>query len=274
MNTFVMPVEWTTSLPITAVWFLGLVIAIKRWREHPQVSKLVILAGAIGLSNLLLIPVVTRVVSNRHEVFYTPLTGIIRITLSALTIGVLLYAVFLGRKEKVVEEIKSPDEGVPISRIGSHGIALRILAEIVCWVWRLMSIAIMLFAGTFIMTEPQGLFGLGMMALWLIIFALFIWAWRHEGWFSLILLVVIGIPTGIGIVTNVFNGKTFGSGQDVAGYFVLIMSMLVGISWALHALYKSTTTPWKRKLALVLAPVLAVLIIICIVAMRNAPFNP
>jgi hypothetical protein len=274
MNTFAIPVEWIYSLPVVVTLVVGLAIAIKRWQEHPQVSKVAIFACVIGLFNSLFMPVITSAANNHHEAFYPPLMTIIRICISTLIIGLLLYAVFLGRKVKVAEEVSKSDEGVPISRIGSRGIVLRILTEIVRWAWRLMSLGIMLFAGTFIMAAPQGMFGLGLMALWLIVFTLLIWAWRHEGWFSLILLIVIGIPMGIDIITNLFNGRTIGSGQDATGYFVLIMSMLVGISWSLHALYKSTTTPWKRKLALVLAPVLAVLIIICIVAMRNAPFNP
>lgn len=276
MNPFDVPIEWGHTLPVIVIWGIGVFIAIKRWREHPLVSKLVIFACAIALCNLLIIPVIARNANYIHEVFYSPLLEILRICLSALSVGVLLYTVFLNRKEKAEEEVIKPDEGAPISRIDSRGIALRILAEIARWAWRLMSIIVMLFIGTFMMAVPmvesQGLIVLGSMALWIIVFAVIIWGWWHEGWVSLILLIIFGIPEGIGLFTNLIHrGKIVN--LDTTDYSALIMSMLVGISWSLHTLMKGTTTPWKRRLARITVPVFAFIVIICIAAMWDVSFN-
>lgn len=271
MNTIEIYRELATILPVLFVWFVGLVVAIWRWREHPKVSWIVVIACAVSLLTPLLMPVAMNVASKTQAAFYSPLVSLIHICLSALSIGLLLYAVFLGRGEKVSENVKKHDEGVPMALIGGRRMVLGILADIARWAWRIMSIAVMLFVGTFIMAGPQNLL---LMAIWVIVFAVLIWAWRHEGLLSLILLLVIGIPTGIDVIINLFKGGKLGSDVDASGYFLLITSMLVVVSWALHALNNSMTTPRKRRLVLIVAPVLAVAIVLCVVAMLHAPFNP
>ncbi len=273
MDAIVNSRELAIALPVLVVWIVGLVFAIVRWRNHPQVSRMVVIACAVGLFIPFLTPVAMSVASKIHHAFFPPLISLIHICLTAFSIGLLLNAAFLGRREKVSENVKKADEIVPTVPRGVLGIALGILAGIARWAWRLMSVAAMLFAGTFILGGPsQGILDLGLMVIWVIIFALLIWVMRCEGMLSLILLVVVGIPTVIDMITNLIKSGRIG--QDAPGYFVLIMSMLVVVSWALHALNNISTSPGKRRLALITAPVLAVAIVVCVVAMRHAPFNP
>ena len=137
---------------------------------------------------------------------------------------------------------------------GRLGAALRILAGIVRWSWRLCSIVLMLFAGTFILvgfsqgahvsTDPSDL---AMIAGGVIVFAGIVVAWWREWLGGLVVLLMVGVPTVISAVISCRKSEKLGGDMDAPGYFVLILSMSILLSWALHTLNDSTTTPRKHR---------------------------
>ena len=138
---------------------------------------------------------------------------------------------------------------------GRLGTALRILAGIVRWSWRLCSIALTLFAGAFILvgfsqrahisTDPRDL---AMIAGGVIVFAGLVVAWWCEWLGGLIVLLMVGVPTVISAVISWHKSGKLGGDFDAPGYFVLILSMLIPLSWSLHTLNDSTTTPRSAAL--------------------------
>ena len=91
------------QLPLLAVWAVGFIIALRRWREHPTVSLLVsiamVLAACVTLGATPLYMIVPRMMSGNgrsmQEVFM--IIGVLHSLLIAAAFGLLLYAVFFGR---------------------------------------------------------------------------------------------------------------------------------------------------------------------------------
>jgi hypothetical protein len=96
--------EWMFSLPILAVWIAGFVIAIGRWREHPKVATLVMISCGMSVLTTLLMPVILRVVSRLMPFVVLPvLVSVAWTCLAAVSAGLLIYAVFVGRGESIMK---------------------------------------------------------------------------------------------------------------------------------------------------------------------------
>jgi hypothetical protein len=52
------------SLPVILVWVIGIALALSRWRRHPRVSQLALIACAVSIINT---------VANRFLVIWAPL---------------------------------------------------------------------------------------------------------------------------------------------------------------------------------------------------------
>ena len=282
-NTYIVTnlfTQWFASLPVFVVWAVGLVIAIRRRREHPRLSRIVMIACAVSLLTLIFMPVVMSFGNKIHCAAFFPLMRIINPCLEALSVGLLLYAAFLGRGERAMDAVEKIDK-VQVAYSGRLGTALKIFAGIVRWTWRLCSIALGLFVGIFILvglsdrprisTDPGDLV---MIAGGVIVFVGIVVAWWREGLGGLIVMLMVGVPTVISVVLSWRKSGNLGGDMDAPGYFVLISSMSILLSWALHTLNDSTTTPRKRRLALIVAMVLGALVVLCVWGMLHAPFNP
>jgi len=96
--------EWMFSLPILVVWIAGFVIAIGRWREHPKVATLVMISCGMSVLTTLLMPVILRVVPRLMPFVVLPvLISVSWTCLAAVPAGLLIYAVFVGRGEKIIK---------------------------------------------------------------------------------------------------------------------------------------------------------------------------
>ncbi|MGD0573743.1 MAG: hypothetical protein ABSB11_12095 [Sedimentisphaerales bacterium] len=273
--------QWFDSLPVFVVWAVGLVIAIRRRREHPRLSRMVMIACAVSLLTLIFMPVAFSFGNKIHCAAFFPLMSIIKPCLEALSVGLLLNAAFLGRGERAMDAVEKPDKVVQTAHSGCSGTALRILAGIVRWTWRLCSIALGLFVGVFILvglsqrprisTDPGDLV---MIAGGVIVFACLVVAWWREWLGGLIVLLMVGVLTVISAVNSWRKSGKLGGDFDAPVYFVLMLSMLIPLSWSLHTLNDSTTTTRKRCLALIIALMLGVLVVLCVWGMFHSPFNP
>jgi hypothetical protein len=158
---------------------------------------------------------------------------------------------------------------------------LKVLAGITRWTWRVCSILLMLFAGSFILiglsqrfrisTDPEDL---ALIAFGVVVFAGLILAWWHEGLGGLIILLAAGTATVIDMVRNWRATGHAGGGEDAAGFGVLALPLLMLLSWSLHTLCEPQTRPFTRRVALIAAPLLTVAIAFCVAALVHAPFNP
>ena len=91
------------QLPLLAVWAVGFILALRRWRDHPTVSLLVsiamVLAACVTNGTTPLYLFVPRLMSGNgrsmQEVFIV--INVVRCLLMAAVFGLLLYAVFFGR---------------------------------------------------------------------------------------------------------------------------------------------------------------------------------
>ncbi len=273
---------WISSLAVLVVWAVGLVVAIGRRREHPRVAMLVMASCALGLLTSLLMPVVMSVGYRIGFGFIPPLLSFTGTCLAALSIGLLLYAAFLGRGQRALDAVERPEIIVPAAPSGPGGTALRILAGIVRWTWRVCSIALTLFVGTFLLaglsemhisTDPEDLAAI---FVGVFLFAAMILAWWHEGLWGLIILLTGLVVAGVSAIGNWHRGMNAGqmiaAGRDGLG--PAVMPLLMVLSWSLHTLTERTAAPRKRRLALIAAPVLAVAIAFCVRGMFPLRFNP
>ncbi len=114
------------EIPVLLVWTAGLVIAVVRWRQHPRVSLLTVIALILMLVNLLvgmllniLIPTwLSAQGSDSSEIilFFT-VKGFIQAVISAVAFGLLLAALFGWRKPAVqpvdLPAAEPPDGEIP-----------------------------------------------------------------------------------------------------------------------------------------------------------------
>jgi hypothetical protein len=274
--------QWFNSLPVLGVWAVGLSIAVRRRREHPQASKLAMISCVLSLLTLMLIPPAQNIGSKINLAFVPLLLNLIWSGLTALSIGLLLKATFLDRGESSANASK-PDELAPAFPSRPLEKALRILAGIARWSWRLCSIALALFVGVFLLaslsqgmhisTDPADLLCI---LVCLVLFGAMLLAWWREALGGLIILLT-GLV--VGVVMAVMNwhttqnvGNAFGDFKDGLGPAILPILML--FSWSLRTLADRSAVPRKRRLALVVTPVLALLVACCVWGMFPIHFNP
>ncbi|HTY86684.1 MAG TPA: hypothetical protein VMB80_04405 [Candidatus Acidoferrum sp.] len=268
--------QWVGSLPVLAMWAAGLVLAVKRWRERPQISKLVVIACGVGLFAGIFMPVAMLIVNQMNSIVFTPLLTLVWALLGALCIGLLLKAVFLvpGQSDPNASE-KPSQSGVTVIN-GPIGTALKILAGIVRWTWQVFSILPFLFLGVFLLAggipktlmhpSEWGLDDMLATGALLLIFAALVLAWRWEWLGGTIIFLIGGIPTLIG----------FGKGDrgDLPDAFVGALGMFILLSWALNTLKDAKAKPLPRRIALILIPLLVISIGLCVYRMPGARFNP
>jgi hypothetical protein len=105
------------STPVIIVWLIGIVLALSRWRRHPQVSRLALIALAISIVNL----IVNRFISiwapltmrdngwTTYQIglFFTAL-GIITALISAAAWALVICAIFGWRDQRQKENLFPP----------------------------------------------------------------------------------------------------------------------------------------------------------------------
>jgi hypothetical protein len=101
--------EWLFSLlmavgrmfPMFLVWFIGLIIALVRWRRHPGVSALVVaavaVAGVTSIATQVVYTVLPRYWDLKHFANVAGIIGIASAFVYACAWGCMLAAVFVGR---------------------------------------------------------------------------------------------------------------------------------------------------------------------------------
>jgi hypothetical protein len=162
---------------------------------------------------------------------------------------------------------------------GRMGTALKILADIARWTWRGCSIVLFLCAAPFLLLGlPQGIKNLLSSSDWSIgdvmmfvgigiYLAGLAVAWRREGLGALVIGLALGIPTLIGLIQGQHD-------DELIGYVVWALTLLVTLSWALNALADANARPCSRRAAILLAPLLIIGIGFCIYCMPGSKFNP
>jgi hypothetical protein len=162
---------------------------------------------------------------------------------------------------------------------GWSGKALKVAAKSARWIWRGCSIVLFLCAAPFLLLGlPQGIKNLlsssdwsiadVMMFVFIGIFlAGLVVAWRREGLGALVIGLALGIPTLIGLIQGQHD-------DELIGYVVWALTLLVTLSWALNALADANARPCSRRAAILLAPLLIIGIGFCIYCMPGSKFNP
>ena len=267
--------QWFASLPALVVWTVGLVLAVKRWRERPQISRLVAISCGVALLTLIFMPVATQIGSQIKFAFVPPLLTLVRACLGALSIGLLLKAVFLERGKSELKAPEKPDQSGPAVITGPMGTALKISAGIARWTWRVCSIVPFLFIGVFLLAGgiPKALmhpseWGLDVIAATLgvlIVLAVLVLSWRWE-WLGAIFFLIVGVPTLIGFCK--------GDRGELPKCFISAISMLALLSWSLHTLNDANARPILRRIAVILAPLLVIAMGFFVYRMPGARFNP
>jgi len=254
--------QWFASLPALVVWTVGLVLAVKRWRERPQISTLIAIACGLALLTLIFMPVAMQVGSQIKFAFVPPLLTLVRACLGALSVGLLLKAVFVERDKSGLKAPEKPDQPGPAVITGPMGTALKISAGIARWTWRVGSIVPFLFLGVFLMAGGIPIAAiLGILLGWGVL-ALF---WRWE-WLGAIISLIVGVPTLIGFCK--------GDHGELPECFISALSMLALLSWSLHKLNDANARPILRRIAVILAPLLVIAIGFFVYRMPGARFNP
>jgi hypothetical protein len=258
--------QWAASLPALVVWAVGLVLAVKRWRERPQISKLVAISCGVALLTLIFMPLAVQIGSQIKYAFVPPLLTLVRACLGALSIGLLLKAIFSVHEKSDLPAPEKPDQSGPAVITGPMGTALKILAGIFRWSWRVVFIGFSLFLGVFLLA------GIGnyhfpsaediiVVAIGVILFAVMILAWWREGWGGLIILLTILFITIANVASNVHQGMKANdiwlAVKDGLGGTIIAVVMLM--SWALHQLMNPAITRFKRRRVLFLVMTLVVL---------------
>ena len=86
--------------------------------------------------------------------------------------------------------------------------------------------------------------------------------------------MLVGGITSYDVVSNWRRTGKLGGSEDAGGYCVFALPLLMLLSWSLRAIKDEAAGPRTRRVALIAAPVLAIAIVFCVVAMFRAPFNP
>jgi len=267
--------QWFASLPALVVWTVGLVLAVKRWRERPHISILVAIACGVALLTLIFMPLAMQIGSRIEFAFVPPLLTLVRACLDALSIGLLLKAVFLERGKSELKAPEKPAQSGPAAITGPMGTALRISAGFARWTWRACSIVPFLFLGVFLLAGgiPKALmhpseWGLDVIAATLgvlLVLAVVVLSWRWE-WLGAIFFLIAGVPTLIGFCQ--------GDRGELPECFISAISMLALLSWSLHTLNDANAKPILRRIAVILAPLLVIAIGFFVYRMPGARFNP
>ncbi len=274
LNTQILFNQWFTSLPALVVWTVGLVLAVKRWRERPQISKLVAIACGVALLTLIFMPVATQIGFQIKFAFVPPLLTLVRTGLGALSIGLLLKAVFVERGKSDLPAPEKPDPSGPAVITGPMGTALKISAGIARWTWRVCSIVPFLFIGVFLfagignyhVSNAGDIIAVAVgVILGVIFLAVMILSWRWE-WLGAIFFLIAGVPTLIGFCK--------GDRGELPECFISVLSMLALLSWSLHTLSDANARPVMRRIAVILAPLIVIAIGYFVYRMPGARFNP
>lgn len=251
--------QWAASLPALVVWAVGLVLAVKRWRERPHISMLVAIACSVAMITLIFMPLAVQIGSQIKFAFIPPLLTLVWACLGALSIGLLLKAIFLVPEKIDLPAPEQPDPSGPAVITGPMGTALKILAGIFRWSWRVVFIGFSLFLGVFLLAgignyHVPGAGDIIVVATGVILFAVTILAWWWEGWGGLIILLTILLITIANVAINVHQGMKANdillAVKDGLGATIFAMAMLM--SWALHQLINPALTRFKRRRVLCL----------------------
>ena len=300
--------QWAASLPALVVWTVGLVLVMKRWRERPQISKLVAIACGVALLTLIFMPVVMQIGNQIKFAFVPPLLTLVRACLGALSIGLLLKAVFVehGKSDLPAPEESSrqsqaviggpmgtapgilPGTTANLDKIimainnGWSGKALKVAAKSARWIWRGCSIVIFLFAAPFLLAGiPAGIKALWESSIWNLEMLGAVLMFTVIGVFLAGLVVawrreglgalVIGPAVGVPFVIGLIKGQ---HDDELIVYVVWALTLLVTLSWALNTLAEASAKPDSRRAAILLAPLLIIGIGFCIYCMPGSKFNP
>ncbi len=258
--------QWFASLPVLVVWAVGLVLAVKRWRERPPISILVAISCAVALLTLIFMPLAVQIGSQIKYAFVPPLLTLVRACLGALSIGLLLKAVFVERGKSELKAPEQPDQSGPAVITGPMGTALKILAGIFRWSWRVVFIGFSLFGGVFLLAGIGNYHVLSAgdiiaVAVGVLLFAVAILAWWREGWGGLIILLTFLFVTISHVTLNVQQGMKANDillavKDDLGGTIIAVVLLM---SWALHQLMNPAITRFKRRRVLCLVMTLVVL---------------
>jgi hypothetical protein len=96
-----------TGFPLLLLWLAGMALAAARWRRHPRVSLLVILACAVGITTSLasavlsVLPMVAmrRGASTPQVGLLVGVLGFFLVLCSTAAWGMVLWAAFSGRPD-------------------------------------------------------------------------------------------------------------------------------------------------------------------------------
>jgi hypothetical protein len=105
------------STPVIIAWVIGIILALSRWRRHPQVSRFALIAFAISIVNL----IVNRFISiwapmtmrdngwtaTQMGMFFTAF-GIITALISAAIWAIVICAIFGWRDQRQKENLFPP----------------------------------------------------------------------------------------------------------------------------------------------------------------------
>lgn len=99
--------SYLIQIPAFAIWLVGILIAVARWKQHPRVSQFMIMALVIFLLRALLIPLVqfwlhTRGGGLAGMGIQLSILNIASAFVGALAWSLILAAVFGWRKGRVV----------------------------------------------------------------------------------------------------------------------------------------------------------------------------
>ena len=146
------------------------------------------------------------------------------------------------------------------------GTALKILAGIFRWSWRVVFIGFSLFGGVFLLAGIGNYHVLSAgdiiaVAVGVLLFAVAILAWWREGWGGLIILLTFLFVTISHVTLNVQQGMKANDillavKDDLGGTIIAVVLLM---SWALHQLMNPAITRFKRRRVLCLVMTLVVL---------------
>ena len=160
---------------------------------------------------------------------------------------------------------------------------LKILAGIVRWTWRIISIGATLFVGVFLLaglhpgahflpTDPEDI---AAVIIGVFFFAAMVLAWWREGLGGLIMLLIVPFAAVLMVVMNWHAQKSgaemFAAAEDCLGLTVPAGTIL--FSWSLHTLNDHAVSARKRRLAVLVALVFVVPVAILLWQVFSHPFS-
>src|ERR1017187_5417323 len=137
--------QWFASLPALVVWAVGMVLAAKRWRERPQISRWVAISCAIGLLTGILMPVAWLIGNKINGMVFNPLLRLVRAGLEALSIGLLLMAAFLTSGQTVLAATEESDKLARIEPSTPHIKDIRLMkffSQALVWLFLFLGLSV------------------------------------------------------------------------------------------------------------------------------------